>query len=760
MQVIIMAGGEGERLRPITSSIPKPLISLCGKPCAEYITELLEREGFEKATMTVSYLGHMLSDYFSGRTRLALDFVFEDTPLGTAGCVKNAWDGKSDVLVMSGDALCSFNLKRLAEYHKDKNALVTIALKRVSDPREYGLCDMNGDGVITGFIEKPSFESCCTDFANTGVYIISSEVLRSIESGKRLDFARDIFPGMLNTNRVFGIEEEGYWCDIGDIRSLMRCMSDMLDGKTGLEIPAHRDFNGAYYKKQTAFRGVAVRPPVYIGSDVTIMPGAVIEQGSVIEDNAVIGEDAKISGSFVGKGARVMGRSSVYSAYICDGAAVDGMCRIYENAVVGQGAQIGQNSVVDSGVKIWPNKHVEQGTDVMLDVKKGSCKRFCIDDEGYIGSEISDIPPHRAALFGEAVGSSLGRGESVIVGYSRKSSITDAFCAGVTSAGVDVWRAGECCEPQLVYCGNLLKAKLCVFISETAATRIKVMSQGGLGISRETERKIESGINRLDLRDVPNTERGRILSGGDLTQVYASHLESLLPNRLYNVCCEIKASSPMLNGLYNRLIYPKNDIRGRRITFHFANDAARVSAYTEETGYVFYEQLCLLAMKIQCEKGVKVFSLPFAFPKAADTLAGSMGASVIRYHNTPCNESDSEAVRTAFSPDNSFVRDMPQLMCIIVSYLSKNGITLKEAMQSIPQFFTGQRFVYVSSSVGEALKKLGGKASAEGVLCEENGANALVRPIKSGKGLMIFAEAYKYETAQAMCDEIERKLKM
>ena len=233
MKAVIMAGGEGSRLRPITCDCPKPLTEIAGHPVIEYIFELLIRHSCDEAKVTLKYLAENITErYFSGKYKgLPLDFVMEERPLGTAGSVKNAADFEEDFAVISGDALCDIDLSAAFELHKRTNAAVTVVAARVSDPREYGLVSAKGDRVCS-FVEKPSFSGVTTDLANTGIYILSPRVLRKIPDNSPYDFAKDLFPRLLRENeRISVYVTDGYWCDIGDIKSYLESQFDVIGGR-------------------------------------------------------------------------------------------------------------------------------------------------------------------------------------------------------------------------------------------------------------------------------------------------------------------------------------------------------------------------------------------------------------------------------------------------------------------------------------------------------------------------------------------------
>lgn len=199
MKAIIMAGGKGMRLRPLTLKVPKPLQPLLNRPIIFYILDLIKDNGIDEAVLTLGYRGEMIQNELLDYEGIELDFSFEETPLGTAGGVLKAamgYDG--DVIVISGDAMCDFELAAAIKFHYDNQSDATIIAKKVDDPREYGLICADDSGRITSFLEKPSYADCITDLANTGIYILSQKALSLIPKDNVCDFAQDIFPQMLS----------------------------------------------------------------------------------------------------------------------------------------------------------------------------------------------------------------------------------------------------------------------------------------------------------------------------------------------------------------------------------------------------------------------------------------------------------------------------------------------------------------------------------------------------------------------------------
>lgn len=236
MKAVIMAGGEGRRLRPVTGELPKPLAPLVGRPVMEHILRLLRREGFTRVCAALGYRAGAIEERFGDGSALGLSLQYrrEETPLGTAGGVKNCADftGGEDFLVISGDAACDFALAELMRAHQRSGAAVTLALYRHPEPLPYGLAVTDGEGLVRSFVEKPDWSRVVTDLVNTGIYVLSPRAMALVPEGKAFDFARDLFPLLLQRGeKLLGVAMEGYWCDIGTPLAYYRCCVDALEGR-------------------------------------------------------------------------------------------------------------------------------------------------------------------------------------------------------------------------------------------------------------------------------------------------------------------------------------------------------------------------------------------------------------------------------------------------------------------------------------------------------------------------------------------------
>lgn len=229
-----MAGGKGTRLRPLTCNIPKPMVPMLDKPVMEYGIELLKKFGITDIAVTVHYLPEVIKNYFGDGSDFGVNLHYfeEITPLGTAGSIKNAESFLDErFIVISGDALTDFDLSEGIKFHVEKDALVSIFMKQVECPLEYGVIMTNKNAEIIRFLEKPSWDEVFSDTVNTGIYVIEPEVFNYIEKDVPTDFSKDLFPLLMGKGiPLYGYSAEGYWSDVGNLKQYRQSNEDLLEG--------------------------------------------------------------------------------------------------------------------------------------------------------------------------------------------------------------------------------------------------------------------------------------------------------------------------------------------------------------------------------------------------------------------------------------------------------------------------------------------------------------------------------------------------
>src|SRR5436305_5585800 len=290
MRAVVMAGGEGTRLRPLTSNQPKPMVPIVGKPCMEHILELLRDVGFEEIGVTVAFLPQSIRSYCGDGSSLGVEIEYsvEETPLGTAGSVRLASDRLEDTtLIISGDALCDIDLTQLVEFHREKDASVTIGLKSVENPLEFGIVVTDEEGRVERFLEKPSWGQVFSDTINTGIYVVNAEVMKHVPKDRPYDFSKELFPLLLEMGRpIYGFVLDGYWQDIGNLDQYRQANFDALDERVRLDIPGIRIRGNVWVGEGVDLHDIdALAGPAPLGNYCRIAPVASVGRFSVLSSS-------------------------------------------------------------------------------------------------------------------------------------------------------------------------------------------------------------------------------------------------------------------------------------------------------------------------------------------------------------------------------------------------------------------------------------------------------------------------------------------
>ncbi|MHB8062076.1 MAG: sugar phosphate nucleotidyltransferase, partial [Ruminiclostridium sp.] len=323
MKAIIMAGGEGSRLRPLTSDLPKPMVSIMNKPVMEYTIDLLRQYGITDIGITLMYHPQLIKDYFGSGKNLGVNITYflEETPLGTAGGIKSAQSFLDEsFIVISGDSITNLNISKAIQFHKEKSSMATLVLTKVDLPLDYGVVLTNEDGSITGFLEKPSWGEVFSDTVNTGTYILEPDIFNYIELNRNTDFSRDVFPSLLATSKkMFGYIMLDYWCDIGDIRSYVKSHCDIFDKKIKLDFEGVQIKENVWIGSGTVIESNAViNAPCIIGSNCRIGNGTLIDNYTIIGNNTIIEDDVSIVRSIIWDNCYVEYGSELRGAILCN----------------------------------------------------------------------------------------------------------------------------------------------------------------------------------------------------------------------------------------------------------------------------------------------------------------------------------------------------------------------------------------------------------------------------------------------------------
>lgn len=442
-----MAGGEGTRLRPLTSMRPKPMVPIVNQPVMEHILGLVKHHGMDEVVATLMFMPQVIEDYFGDGEEwdVNISYAIEETPLGTAGSVKNAEEALTEpFLVISGDALTDIDLRKVIEFHDSHDGPVTIALKRVPDPLEFGVVITDEAGRITRFLEKPSWGQVFSDTINTGIYVLDPMIFDHIPADEPYDFSSQLFPDLMKKGfPLYGCVVDGYWCDVGSLDSYRQVHRDILDDKTMIYVPGAKARNSVWVGK-----GADVDPGAHIGNKVVIGVNTKVRRGAVLGDYTVIGDNCLIdydadlqhsivwSDSFIGAGSELKG------TVVCRRADIRARARLQPGSTIGDETMVGHGAVVGNGVQVYPYKRIEDGATVTSSlIWENTAVRSLFGTDGVSGLVNIDITPELALRVAQAFGSILPNKAHVVV--SRDSTraarmIKRSLVAGLNSAGINV----------------------------------------------------------------------------------------------------------------------------------------------------------------------------------------------------------------------------------------------------------------------------------------------------------------------------------
>jgi mannose-1-phosphate guanylyltransferase/phosphomannomutase len=537
MKAVVMAGGEGNRLRPLTSNQPKPMVPVVGKPCMEHILELLREHGMNEVIVTVAFLPQAIRSYFGEGETLGMQIGYsvEESPLGTAGSVRlTAKQLDETFLVISGDALCDVDLSALVAFHKEKGAAVTIGLKSVDNPLEFGIVVTDEEGRIERFLEKPSWGQVFSDTINTGIYVMEPEVLKHVPDDRPYDFSKELFPYLLEMGRpLYGYVMDGYWQDIGNLDQFRQANFDALEENVRLNIPGIRIRGNVWLGEGVEIGDLEqIEGPAYIGNYCRISPGATVGSHSVLSNSVTLRERTRVTRSVIDASTYV-GRSALIEGAIlgrsCD---IRAHVQIHEGVAIGDEVTIGAETVVMPGVRIYPYKDVESGSLIHESViweSRASTRLFGRD--GVAGLVNVDLTPEVAVRIAAALGTALKRGARVAA--SRESApacrmIKRAMITGFTSSGLDV--ADLRVLPAAV-ARHLLKSEgyeagfhVGTSQLDPEVVQIKFFEQPGIQLSTTMQKEIEKNFTRGELRRASFGDIGTISYPARVSESYAQDL--------------------------------------------------------------------------------------------------------------------------------------------------------------------------------------------------------------------------------------------
>jgi mannose-1-phosphate guanylyltransferase / phosphomannomutase len=546
---IVMAGGFGTRIRPLSANCPKPMLPVVNLPILERVLNHLATFDMREAVLLTYYDPEKIRHAFRDGKRLGMKLHYSnaDQDYGTAGAVAHGADvaAGDEYLVLSGDVICDFDLDELVAAHRESSAAVTIGLTRVANPLQFGIVIIDGDSRVRRFLEKPTWGEVFSDTVNTGIYVVQRQALAQVPRNEPYDFSRDLFPRLLASGApLFGHVLRGYWRDIGDPESYLAVHRDYFEGTLKLMPPGE-------------LRQIAGKP-LWVEGDAQIDPTVEVRGTVVIGPRCRVGPRVRLEDVVLGPGTVVEARGELRRTVAWDDVLFGEGVRV-EDAVLGARVQVGAGTVVEKGaviaddtvlgmevrvkeaVKIWPAKVVEDHAVVHSNLVYAERWRTSAFEEGAVtGLTNLELTPEVAARLGAAYGTLLPPGSTVLTArddHPASRMLRRAFVGGVGSTGVHVVDLGLLPVPvmrqKLEGFGEVGGVSFQQVQLLRGMTSIRFFDEHGLDISTSFAKSVERVFLREEFRRAQHQEIGVIFEHPRLVDFYAeSFLKALAADRI------------------------------------------------------------------------------------------------------------------------------------------------------------------------------------------------------------------------------------
>lgn len=811
MKAVIMAGGEGSRLRPLTCDLPKPMVPLMNIPLMEHVIDLLKSHGITEIAVTLAYLPQRVKEYFGNGSNLGvtLKYFVEDTPLGTAGSVRNVSGFLDDTfVVISGDSLTNLDIRSAIEYHHMKKSKATIVLSRVEVPLEYGVVITDANGSISGFLEKPSWGEVFSDTVNTGTYILEPELLNVIPYKTKYDFSFDLFPDLLQKKTpMFGYIMDGYWYDIGDMNSYMQAHYDILEGKIKVRNKSLEYRKNVWIGTGTIIEPNAeINPPCLIGSNCHIGNGSTIENHSVLGDNNIIEDEVSIKKSVLWNNNYVDFGSEIRGSIICNNVQLKHYVSVFENSVIGDECIINERAIVKPNVKIWPNKSIDPLSIVDRNMVWGSrYSKTIFSESGLSGIINVDISPEFATRLGAAYGSIFKKDTRVVVSSTTSNSarmFKHAFISGILSVGVEVYNLSSLLTPVSRHAISFLSVEggIHIKLGSDNPNRLKVdfMNSKGAGISRALERKIENVFIREDFRRCSGEEISRLNNITDFTVYYVRMILNevdfkAVREKSPSICVVspsnfvISVSVPMLTDIgckvvsfsstnMNSLDAVVDEIKKRDTDFGaYIDSNAETLILIDKFGNIIKDDLYMALTSVILFRTIENAEVvvPITAPSIIEQLASAYNGKVVRTKTSPQSIMEQMLDYNLFKNREKdkmtqFLLNFDALAGLVkvIEFMCICNTTLEETIATIPGFYISKKSIQCPWELkGKVMRTLitdnheNKMELLDGVRFTEENGWVLVLPDADMPVFRIYSEGNTSETAEYIADKYLDKIK-
>ena len=593
IKAVMMAGGFGTRIQPLTHSTPKPMLPVVNFPMMEHILKKLKATGIDEVVILLYYKPEVIKNYFKDGSDwgVKIHYVLPDGDYGTAGAVGYAREFlDTTFMIVSGDLVTDFDFSKIIQYHFQKESKLTITLTSVENPLQFGVVIVNEKGEIEKFLEKPSWGEVFSDTINTGIYVIEPEILDFIPKEEPYDFAKNLFPTLMEHGiTLYGYTAKGYWRDVGNPDSYREVHDDIFNHRLNFQIPGKKiDFpDGTLYLtgKSEIPKDVEIIDTVVIGENVTIEKGCKLHNVAIC-NNVHIGKETKLRNSVIWSNVQIGKKCTFDNAVICKENVIGDMVTAKAGVILAEGCKVGKLVVFEQDVTIWPNKEIEPAAIVTNNIVWGTKYKNAIFNNGIISGKINiEINCEMACRIGEAFGSQLPLGSCVLIGRDNEVGprmLKRAFAGGLLSTGINVIDL-KAVPPSVLrfkiqyderFIGGAYFRKS---IGDPSDVEIILFNEEGLRLNRDIAKNIEKSYFKESFRRIDYKEIGAINEDSiyykDAKESYIKKIEALIDHKLIKGS-SFKVALDLMYGI-TKDIFPQ-------ILTHFQIDNIVLNAYYDK----------------------------------------------------------------------------------------------------------------------------------------------------------------------------------
>jgi mannose-1-phosphate guanylyltransferase/phosphomannomutase len=796
------------------------MLPILGQPMMQHVLRLARDHGLTDVVATVQFLASVVRNFFGDGSDLGIDlsYVTEQQPLGTAGSVKNAEALLDDrFVVLSGDSLTDVDLTELIKFHESKGGAVTVTLKRVDDPLEFGIVISDEDGRIERFLEKPGWGEVFSDTINTGIYVIEREVLDLVPDGEEFDFSKELFPLLLDKGMpMFGYVTDRFWTDVGTLESYQAAHRAVLDGEVDVEIDGFQLEGGIWLGE-----GAEIDPdsqltgPVYIGENSRVEAGSQLREHTVLGRGVVIKHGAFLHRAIVHDYAYVGATSTLRGCVLGRNSDVKFGSRLEEGVVVADQCHIGEGAVINPQVKVYPFKVVDPGAIVAKSIVwQSGGARGLFGERGVAGLFNVDVTPEMAIRLALAYASILPKGSAVVAcrDVTRSARLVKrSMVAGINAGSLECHDLELIPDPVARFYARSARAvggfSVRTSPGDPGSIEIQFFDERGIAIDASVQRKLERSFYRDDLRRAFHHDVGELRFPARGREYYVRGLLDVIDrdavrSRQPKLVVDYSFGSTSLTGpqvmghlgveilAINGVLDPDRVVLStRQIDGHLDGlrrlvraSGAEVGAMLDSTGErlrlvdgaarVIGGRAALLALVSLVARSSRAprIALPVSTTRVAETIVREHGGEVLWTRITPSAlmlAADSESADFAGAEDGAYIfpeflasPDAVASLAKLLELLARAGSSLREVVDALPPSHIARRDVSVAwESKGTVMRRLLERLEGQpvqlidGVKVYRDDDWALVVPHPQEPVVRIWAEAGAPSAAEELAAE-------